>query len=79
MIEYDKTGPAYAAVAMRANELMGQHIGMWPKKIELEHKIIDEEKQAESKRKVSEALDRFAVDKSNGGTKTPRLVAGGKT
>jgi len=80
MITHEKIGPSFAVAAIRANELIGQHIGMWPKKIELDHKItIDEEKHAENKRKVAKILDGFAAAKSNGSKKTPRLVGGGKT
>ena len=80
MIDHDKIGPSYAVAAIRANELMGQHIGMWPKKLELSGNLnINEEKQAESQRKVSESLDRIAVIRANSGGETPRLVSGGKT
>lgn len=74
-----KNGPAYAMVAMRANELMGQHIGMWPKRVEIDHNfIIEEKKQAENQRKVFEIVDGFAASKSASRKKTPRLGAGRK-
>lgn len=78
-IGHEKNGPAYAMVALRASELMGQHIGMWPKKIELDHNVtFDQQKQVENQQKFTELLDRFAASKSNGANKTPRLVRGGK-
>lgn len=80
ILGFPKTGPAYAMVALRANELMGQHIGMWPKKIEIDHNIKEmEQKQAENSRKVFELVDGFAASKSASRKKTPRLAIGGKT
>ena len=80
MIIESKNGPAYAMVALRANELMGQHIGMWPKRIELDHNIkFEEQKQAENSRKVFEIVDGFAASKSASRKKTPRLASGSKT
>ena len=74
-----KNGPAYAMVTVRVNELMGQHIGMWPKKIELDHNVkFEEQKQVENQQKFTQLLDGFAAVKSNGKHKTPRLVRGGK-
>lgn len=79
-MDHAKNGPAYAMVALKAIELMGQHIGMWPKRIELDHNFkIDQERQAENETRVFEILDRIAVAKSNSDWKTPRLVKGGKT
>jgi len=79
-IQETKTGPAFAMVALRANELIGQHIGMWPKKIEIDHNIKElEKKQVENARKVFELVDGFAASKSVSRKKTPRLASVGKT
>ena len=80
MIMYPKSGPAFAMVALRANELLGQHIGMWPKKIEIDHKMIEQEKkQVENQRKVLKLVDGFAARKSVSHKKAPRLAIGGAT
>ena len=75
-----KNFAAVAAVALKANELMGQHIGMWPKKIEIDHNIKEmEQKEAENSRKVFEIVDGFAAKKSDSGKKTLRVARGRKT
>ena len=75
-----KNGPAYAIAALKANELMGRHIGMWPQKIELDvNAKAQDEKQSENQKRVLGIISNFAILKSGSNKKTRRMAGGSKT